>query len=76
MTRAGRYPYDLIPVEWSPEAIDACIDHACHLWDACFQCDEASWPEAQRMAVRCVRLRVDRENRVVYPALGARAAPR
>jgi len=53
---------------WSPEALDELADRAAIIWDGCFRCDEAAWPEAQRMAVRCVRMRVDRERRVVFPA--------
>jgi len=56
------------PLRWSPEALDELRDRAAIIWEGAFRCDEASWPEAYRMAVRCVRVRVDRAERVVYPA--------
>ncbi len=57
------------PLLWSPEARDELADRAAIIWDGAFRCDEASWPEAYRMAVRCVRFRIDREARVIYPAM-------
>jgi hypothetical protein len=60
------------PLRWDPDAYFELKERAALMLDGCFHGDERAWPEAWRMAVRCVRLRVDRERGIVYPALPAR----
>jgi hypothetical protein len=59
------------PLRWDPDAREELQERACLILDGCFGGDDEAWPEAWRMAVRCVRVRVDRERRIVYPALPA-----
>lgn len=57
------------PLRWDPAAREELEERASLILDGCFRGDPEAWPEAWRMAIRCVRLRVDRERAIVYPAL-------
>lgn len=56
------------PLRWDPGALDELRERAAIIHEGAFHCDPEAWPEAWRMAVRCVRLRVDRERGIVFPA--------
>ena len=56
------------PLQWSPDLREELQERACLVLDGCFHGDDAAWPEAWRMAVKCTRYRVDRERGIVFPA--------
>lgn len=56
------------PLRWGADVREELAERAAIILDGVFRGDPECYPEAWRMAVRCVRLRVDRESRIVYPA--------
>lgn len=56
-------------MRWDPDALEEMEERAALILDGCFRGDERAIPEARRMAVRCVRLRVDRDRGIVFPAM-------
>jgi hypothetical protein len=57
------------PLDWDQTAREELAERAAIILDGCFRGDPACCPEAHRMAVRCVRFRVDRERGLVFPVL-------
>jgi hypothetical protein len=57
------------PLDWDQTAREELSERAALILDGCFHGDPACYPEAHRMAVRCVRMRVDRERGLVFPAV-------